>query len=87
MATYSDHEQRKLDQASGAAMDRAQRMSTARLIAAAPELLAALKGMVDTPTGEGEDVCAIQAARAAIAEATGHSSRALGGEQPAEGGE
>lgn len=59
-----------------------------RLSAAAPELLAALKGMVDTPTGEGEDVRAIQAARAAIAKATGHSGKALGGEQPrAEGGE
>jgi hypothetical protein len=45
MATYSDHDQRRLDQQSGAAMDRAQRLSTARLIACAPELLAALKDL------------------------------------------
>jgi hypothetical protein len=78
MATYSDHEQRRLDQQSGAAMDRAQRISNARLIAAAPKLLQAVSGAFhalkayqygNVSTDLAEEVASFCAA--AIIEATG----------------
>lgn len=55
-------------------MDRKQREANALLIASAPDLLAALKRMVDVPGGEGGDFHAIAAARAAIAKATGEGA-------------
>lgn len=48
--------------------------ANARLISAAPDLLDALKRMVDVPGGEDGDFRAIAAARAAIAKATGEGA-------------
>jgi len=42
-----------------------------RLIAAAPDLLAALEGVVETPLGERPTASALLAARAALAKAGG----------------
>jgi hypothetical protein len=77
MTTYSDHEQRMLDQRFSADMDRraaalARIEAHSRLVAAAPALLAALEGLAALDrTPDRFASPELLAARAAISKAKG----------------